>query len=273
MLPVLFSIGPIHLYTYGFFIALGFLAATFLIWKYSREAELDEEKIFDAVFISLFFGLLGARIYYILLHSREFAPNLIRTIHLVNFPGLAFHGGLILGFMAVTIFFLKQKIPFWKAADILALGLSLGQAITRLGCFFNGCCYGLRTNLFWGVNFVGLVGKRHPTQIYEALLDFLIFYLLLSIYKRHLNRLKEKPGRIILLYLILSSLARFAIEFLRGDSVYWQGFRLAQVISGLIFLTATAIAMIKYKPEIKNWLADSFLKIKNKFGRKYPKIG
>lgn len=260
MLPVLFSIGPLHLYTYGFFIAIAFLAATFLIWKYSRENEIDEEKIFDAVLIGLFFGLMGARIYYILLHSEEFTPNLIRTVHLVKFPGLAFHGGLVLGSIAVVVFLIKNKLLFWQTADILALGFSLGQAIARIGCFFNGCCYGLRTNLFWGVYFPGVVGKRHPAQIYEAILDFLIFYLLLFIYKKNLNRVKEKYGKIVLLSFILSSLARFAIEFLRGDSVYWQGFRLAQIVSGVIFIIALVIAIIRYKIEIKEWL---LVRIKN----------
>jgi len=247
--------------------ALAFLVATFLIWKLSRDEELEEEKILDGILIAIFFGILGARIFYILLHQDEFTPNLIRVVHLIKFPGLAFHGGLILGTIALIFYFFKNKLSFWQTGDIFVLGLCLGQAIARIGCFLNGCCYGIKTRLFWGVYFPGLLGKRHPTQIYEAILDFLIFLLLFSIYKKTLFIKREKRGLVMLNYFILTGISRFALEFLRGDSVYWQGIKVAQLLSGIIVIITAVIFIIKYRTEIKEWMVNKILNIKNQISK------
>lgn len=244
--------------------ALAFLTASFLIWKLSRDEEQEEEQILDAILVAVFFGLLGSRIHYILLHLKTFTPNLIRTIHLINFPGLSFQGGLIIGTIAVVIFLQFKKISLWQVGDIAVLGLSLGQAIARLGCFLNGCCYGNVTKLPWGVFFPGIIGKRHPTQIYESLLDFLIFYLLLKIYRKTYLLEKEKRGYGLLSYFIFSGTSRFLIEFLRGDSVYWRGIKIAQLISIIIVLLAVIIFIIRYRFEIKEWIINLILKLKAK---------
>lgn len=264
MLPILFSIGPIKIYSYGFFIAVAFLVATFLIWKLSRDEELVEEKILDGILIAVFFGILGARIFYIFLHPQVFSQNLIRTIHLIKFPGLAFHGGLILGTVAVIVFFIMNKLSVWQVGDIFVLGLCLGQAITRIGCFLNGCCYGIETKLPWGVYFPGLLGKRHPTQLYEAALNFLIFLFLFKIYKKTTILKKEKRGWVMLSYFIFTGISRFTLEILRGDSVYWRGIKIVQMVSGIIVIIALGVFIVRYWIEIKEWILNLSLKLKTK---------
>ena len=264
MLPILLSLGPIKIYSYGLFVALAFIVATFLIWKLSREEEIEEEKILDLILVTIFFAIIGARIFYILFHQEEFSPDLIRTIHLTKFPGLVFYGGLIFGTTAAIIFILKNKLPFWQASDICVLGLSLGQGIGRLGCFLNGCCYGKVTKLPWGVYFPGLLGKRQPTQIYEALTDFLIFFFLFKIYQKTQLSKREKRGYVFLSYFIFSNLSRFTLEFLRDNSVYWQGLSVAQIISAVLTLIAIIIFIIKYREEIKQWIINISLKLKSK---------
>lgn len=271
MLPILLSLGPIKIYSYGVFLALAFFVATFIIWKFSREEELEEEKILDGVLIGVFSGFLGARIFYIFLNLEDFIPNVIRMIHIFKFPGLVFSGGLISGTAALFFYFFKNKISFWKAGDIFVLGLILGQAISSIGCFLNGCFYGVKTNLFWGVYFPGVLGRRHPLQIYEFFFTSLIFFLLFKLYKKILSFKEEKRGLVLICYFFLFNFERFLLEFLREDSVYWQEKKISQLLSGLIALVSLIIFIFRYKREIKKTIEELFLTIKEKYKRKVLK--
>lgn len=245
MLPVLFSIGPIKIYSYGLFMALAFLSGSFVFFRRAKEAAFEEEKIFDSIIWTVLFGLLGARICYLLFNFADFGFNPLKWFWLTRYAGLSFHGGLLGGILGLFFFTKREKWDFWQISDMVVFGLALGQVIGRIGCFFNGCCFGIETDLPWGVVFVGLEGKRHPTQIYEALFVLLIFFLLLKLERRY--RLfswyqgksdKAAPGFLSLVYLIFYNLGRIFLENLRGDSLYWKGIRSTQLISFLIFLVA-----------------------------------
>lgn len=245
MLPVLLSIGPIKIYSYGLFLALAFLVGSFVFFRRAKEAAFEEEKIFDSIIWTVLFGLLGARIYYLLFNFPDFGFNPLKWFWLTRYGGLSFHGGLLGGTFGLFLFTKREKWDFWQTADIAVFGLSLGQVIGRIGCFLNGCCFGIQTDLPWGVVFVGLEGRRHPTQIYEALFVLFIFFLLLKLERRY--RLfswykgksdKAAPGFLALSYLIFYNFGRILLENLRGDSLYWGRVRSAQLVSGLILFAA-----------------------------------
>ncbi len=245
MLPILFSIGPIKIYSYGFFISLAFLVGSFVVWKRAKEEAYDEEKIFDALVLTVLFALLGARGYFILLNFQNFGFNFLKWIWLTRYAGLCFHGGLLGGILGLFLFTRREKWDFWQTADIAVFGLVLGQAIGRIGCFLNGCCYGKPTNLFLGMKFAGLTERRHPTQLYEAILALLIFYLLLKLERRYRlfawykgKKDKAEPGFLALAYLIFYNLGRIFLENWRGDGIYWMGISTAKLVSGGILLVA-----------------------------------
>ena len=132
--------------------------------------------------------------------------------------GFVFYGGIISGILTVLILAKKYKINLLKSGDIAALGIPLGHALGRIGCFCYGCCYGKPTDSSWGILFpqespAGLLGvKVIPTQLISALFLFLIFFLLLI-----LKRYKRFDGQTLLFYGIGYGIFRFIIEFYRGD--------------------------------------------------------
>jgi phosphatidylglycerol:prolipoprotein diacylglycerol transferase len=159
--------------------------------------------------------------------------------------GGVFYGGLIGGVAVAWWYVRRYRLPGWQTADALAPGLILGQAIGRIGCFAAGCCWGKPASVPWAVTFTSLYASRqvgtpldtplHPTQIYESLACFLIFLVLLWIASR-----KRFHGQVVLAYVTLYSVARFGIEFLRGDPDRGTWFRGAlstsQVIALLLLL-------------------------------------
>jgi phosphatidylglycerol:prolipoprotein diacylglycerol transferase len=131
---------------------------------------------------------------------------------------LVFYGGLALA-LPVGLWYLEHyRLPRWKTADVWAAPLPLGHAVGRLGCFAAGCCYGRPTDVPWAVTFtdpnsLALLGlPLHPTQLYEAFGNLLIFCFL-SLYRRH----RRFPGQLFWLYVLLYSCLRFFLEFFRGD--------------------------------------------------------
>lgn len=272
MLPTLFSIGPITVYSYGLFLAIGFLAATYVIWKKALEANFEEEEIFDAVFLVTTAGLVGARLYYIFLHWPAFKFNFTKWFLVTRYPGLAVHGALLLGFLALYRLSKRRKWSFWTVADFSVLGLTIGQVIGRIGCFLNGCCWGVPTNLLLGIKFPGSLYRRHPTQLYEAFLLIFVFWLLNRVYQRYRffswykgKKDEAQPGLTMSLYLIFYGLARFLIEFLRDDSVYWGRFKSAQILSLSIILFGVVLGYLRSGRELReDWqgLTEKIKKLK-----------
>ena len=248
MLPVLLSIGSFKIYSYGIFMALAFLVGSFVVFRKAKEEAFDEGKIFDGIFTTTLFGLVGARAYFILLHFDQFGFNPLKWLWLTRYAGLCFHGGLLGGALGLFLFTKREKWDFWQAADIAVFGLALGQVIGKIGCFLNGCGYGQPTNFFLGVKFLGLAERRHPTQIYEAVLVFFIYYFLLRLERKYRlfewykgKKDKAAPGFLSLVYLIFYNLARIFLENLRGDSLYWMGIKTAQLVSGTILIFALIV--------------------------------
>ncbi|MCM8787514.1 MAG: prolipoprotein diacylglyceryl transferase [Candidatus Omnitrophica bacterium] len=216
MFPVLFKLGPIMIYTYGFFVFLGVVLGYFLSLKEAKRNNIDLEVFKTIIFWTIVFGFLGARLFYIITEFRLFILNPFKT--LFSRSGFVFYGGVLSGLLVLYILTKKHKINFLKFSDILSIAIPAGHAIGRIGCFSYGCCYGKPTTSFIGVIFpptspVIYTGQRViPTQLIESFFLFLIFLIIKFIFKK-----KKFDGQPFFVYLILYSIIRFFIEFLRGD--------------------------------------------------------
>lgn len=169
MFPVLFSIGGLSISSFGVFLALAFLFGVFLIWRLSRAWDLSEEKILDLTLLSFLGGLLGARIFFVAEHLSSFLS--LERILLVNkYPGLSFWGGFLGSWLTLYFFSRKFKMDFWQIADISAVGFLGGLILGNIGCFLGGCAVGAPSNLFFATSMVGVIGRRFPVQVLEALL-------------------------------------------------------------------------------------------------------
>lgn len=250
-LPVLHlfgqEIGPMTLHTYGLLLAVAFIVALWVVSRQGRLAGLDSHKVTDLSIYVLLAGLVGARVLLIWV-DRGHLSWTWRDVFGVLQSGGVFYGGL-LGAIPVAWWYVKKAgLPGWATADVLVPGVAIGQAIGRLGCLAAGCCYGRPTHLPWGITFRDVTANRqvgtpmdtplHPTQIYESLATLAIFFVLLRV-----ARNKRFDGQVTVTYMLLYAIARFAIEFFRGDPargmVFGGALSTSQFIA-LIMLLATA---------------------------------
>ena len=231
MRRVLLEVGIFKLYTFGVFMALGMIAAILVAYSEAKRKKIDPDKFLEFSLCALILGLVGARVAYVLTSDPTyFAAHPLEVLR-VDLGGLSVHGAIFGGTAAGIWFSRRQKISFWRLADAVAPGLILGQAIGRIGCDVFG--YPMARPAFWGVYVGGLI--LHPTQVYEFLLDYLIFAFLWS----HRNRTKYE-GQLFVEYLFLFSMARGVVEFFRINPMVWGPFSIAHVASLLLVLTAVA---------------------------------
>ncbi|MBI4040056.1 prolipoprotein diacylglyceryl transferase [Candidatus Daviesbacteria bacterium] len=212
MFPVLFNLGPVAISSFGFFMAAAFLVAVFAIWRVTQVYGIDEEKTLDLILLTFFGGVIGARIYFVLLNLSYF--NDISKVLLINrYPGLSFWGALLGGILALGYFSARLRLNFWQMADFGAIGLLIGIVIGNIGCFLGGCEFGVVSNLPFATGVAGLIGKRFPVSILESLILLVVFYYL---WKQVLRF--HFAGKIAALFLVLLGLTKFITEFYRGDA-------------------------------------------------------
>ena len=235
-------IGPLDIYTYGVMMVLAFIFALTWALKFTKPEDIEPETVLDLSIYVLIGGIVGARLLFVLMNYQQFTDDFWSIFNLRK-GGLAWYGSIIVGIIAGIIFSRKHKISFWKLADMFAPPIIIGLAIGRIGCFFNGCCYGRFTDLPWGVVFpeVYPFGEpRHPTQIYSSILNIIIFYILNLI-----DRRKKYYGQTFCYLIGLYGISRCAMEFLRdwiNVTILPGGINLAQVTSIVLIIISIIVA-------------------------------
>ena len=238
MHPILFEIGALRIYSYGVMVALGFLAAMFFAGREARRAGIAPANMLDMGLYSLFFGIVGARVLHVLLNMGYYASRPLEAV-MIGRGGLAIHGGLIAGIITACIFVKLNKMPLWKTADIIIPYVALGQAVGRVGCLLNGCCYGMATGLPFGITLPGHLQRLYPTQIISSVFMLSVFIALKRIYRK-----KRFDGAVFFSYLLIFSAGRFLMDFLRGDlRPVFSGLSASQLISTAML----AIALICFR--------------------------
>lgn len=210
MNPVLFNIFGQPISSFGFFLLFAFLISSFYIWRLVRRQELSEERCLDMILLTFFGGLIIARVYYVLFHLDQF--NNVMDMLLINkYPGLSFWGGIIGGLGVLWLLSRRFKINFWMVADFAMVGLFFGIFLTSIGCLMGSCQYGLPYSGWLSISQVGIVGRRFPLQVVEALIFLYFFWVLYrSSFKYHFN------GKIAAKGLILLGSIKFVLEWFRG---------------------------------------------------------
>lgn len=242
---VAFSILGIDVKYYGILIAIGMAACMLISLRRTAHTDIAKDKLLDGSMIAIFAGIIGARLYYVMFSFEMYKDNIGEILH-IRSGGLAIHGGLILGSLALFVYCKKKDVNFLEFADLVIPGVALAQSIGRWGNFFNEEAYGSHTDLPFALNING--ETVHPTFLYESLWCLLIFIVLsYMFYKKH-----SFNGQLLFLYGMLYSAERFFVEGLRTDSLYFMGIRQAQLISVIIFLICVLLYYSKRKKCIKN---------------------
>jgi phosphatidylglycerol---prolipoprotein diacylglyceryl transferase len=260
MIPVLFQIGPFKVYSYGLMLGIGFLLGSYILSLELKRKKLDPNMASTITVLAVIFGIAGAKILFLLEDWKYFVQD---PIGMAFSPGgLTWYGGFLLALAVVIFYVRRKKVPIMKVLDGLGVALILAYGVARLGCHFSGDGdYGFPTNLPWGTNYEhgtyppsrafaifpeitskypgGVVPDNtpcHPTPVYEMILGIIGFAILW--------RLRKKPwpdGKLFMVYLMLSSVFRFSVEFLRLNPRLLFGLSEAQLVSIPLFFAGLLI--------------------------------
>lgn len=221
-------------------LAIAFSVACLLAVQQARRTNVNPNIILNLSLLVFIFGIIGARILYIVENISYYSRNPLEIIMLQH-GGLSWFGGLILAMVAGSVYLKKNNLSIYKTFDLIVPFVALAQGMGRIGCLLNGCCFGkesLKFGLYFDVHKSILV----PVQLYSSLVLMLIFIIL-----RFLQDKLHPEGQIFFLYLLLYSIARFFMEFWRADhGVIFLGLSLFQIISIIIFVLS-AIKLLKCK--------------------------
>lgn len=298
MKPILFNIGELTIHSYFFMLTIGFVVATIIGVIEFRRAGLRVKDFIDLAIVIVIFGMIGARLMHVVAEDiphdvycskkldrcgpdpaklkREGGDDVIKEFNrgekIIKFyiahpsrifnvfkGGLAYYGGFILGTIAALIFMRIRRMNMLFTSDTIGYGTAIGLFFGRIGCFLNGCCFGIETHSFLGVSFpkgsaafaelanAGIVDRARdvktppllPTQLFESVFSLLLFFYLYF----YLRKRKEYDGQVILHFVILYAIFRFVIEFFRNDNrgIFFNLLSSSQIISLVMIAVASLL--------------------------------
>lgn len=245
--PVFLHIGPLQFRWYGLMYILAFLFTYVFLSRETKRKNLplSTEDISDLVFYGALGVILGGRLGYILFYNLGFYLSHPLRVFAVWEGGMSFHGGLLGVCAAVALYGRRKRQPFLSIMDMLAQCAPVGLGLGRIGNFINGELYGRQTDASWGIVFPGGGPQaRHPSQLYEALLEGLLLFFIVRFAARRSNANGVASWTLVAGY----GLFRFFVEFFREpDSqlgMVFGPFSMGQVLSFPMFLVGSIIVFV-----------------------------
>ena len=256
--PIAFQLGPLPVYWYGIGYAIGLAAAYQVLVRLAKRAGEDPEVVGNGMIVVAIAALIGGRAYHVIDQWVLYKDDLAKIV-LPPYTGLGVYGGIAAGLVAVVVYARMKRQPIWRWADIIAPALFTMQAIARWGNFFNQELYGPPTTLPWGIpiecahrivaypcdTFPFDTTRFHPLFLYESLSGVLGAAFLIWLGFRFRDRLR--PGDLALTFFIWYGVVRFALETLRHDNWTFFGVPMAQIVSLLFMVPATAILIWRHR--------------------------
>lgn len=236
---VYFTIFGLEIHVYGLIMALAILCAIFVICLLAKYRGFNTDDIWLVALYAIPLGIIGARIYFCIFSSHSYS---FIEFFKVWEGGLAVYGSIIGGAIGVALYCIIHKKSFIKLADILVIGVAIGQCVGRIGCYFGGCCYGIEVvnpKLQWFPFSVMINGTWHySTFFYESFCALILFVILIILYKK-----VKSNGVVFSSYLIGYGVIRCIIEGFRGDSLYIgsTNIRVSQLLSFILVLVGIAL--------------------------------
>ncbi len=252
MNDILIDLGFITIKWYSVLMLVALLIGIFMISKEAKRFNIDDNFITNLLFWTIIIGIIGARLYYVVFEWDYYSAHPTEILKIWE-GGIAIHGAIIFGTLFIIFYTKKYKLRTLKITDIIVPALCIGQVIGRWGNFFNGEAHGPATTLAFlqslhlpqfiidGMNINGTYFQ--PTFLYESLWNLIGFIVLIVIRKRKYLKI----GSLTSIYLMWYSVGRFFIEGLRTDSLMLGEFRIAQIISIVLFIIGLIIFIISHR--------------------------
>ena len=244
MRPVLIEFGGIEIPAYGVMLVVSFLAALWYTKRNAPRFNISSVFIENLAFYIMLGVIIGGQLLYVVFHWTQYENDIFGIFRIWE-GGMMFFGGFIGGFLIAALYIKKQGISILKISDLVAPALGLGLFFTRIGCFLNGCCFGMPSSLPWAIQFPDVcvagsspVGGQslHPTQIYESVFGLALFFFL----NNRLGKAGQK-GAVFAQYLMFYGAFRFGIDFIRyyeNSANFWinQIIALGLIVVGVLIL-------------------------------------
>ena len=242
--PVVFTIGSIEVRWYGIFIALAILTVVlWTVWQVKKGARVSYDTVFTAALVGIPSGIVLARLLHVIDRWEYYG---LHPGEIIGGGGLTAYGGVLGATIGVWVYSRFSKVNFGYLADVIAPGIILSQAVGRVGCLLNGCCYGQETLLPWGIvythpdSFCPVGVEVHPAQVYEIFWNLLVFGILLRL-KGHL----KPDGSLYMVYISLYSVYRLGTDFLRDGTSFLFGLHQAQVIAVIVLAITVPLLVLR----------------------------
>ncbi len=241
--PVAFSIEAFEVRWYGIMVVLAVVAVIAIALLEARRVGMSTEHIYNVGLWAIIGGIVVSRLFHVI---DKWDYYVAHPEQIIRFEGLTVYGAVIGAALAVLIYAWVKKLSFWQIGDIAAPGALVGQAIGRIGCLINGCCYGLPTSLPWGLVYTypgsyAPIGEAiHPAPIYHLLWNLMAFAIIWPL------RTRLKPvGSVFLAYLALYAAGDLSIRFVREGEPFLFGMQQAQLIGIAILLVTVPWLIIR----------------------------
>ncbi len=252
--PVLVTIGGLKIHWYGIMIAIGLYVGIQVGLREAARRGMSRDQLMNVALLAAVLGIIGGRLYYVVQNNPSFYVHHPAEIIAVWQGGMAFFGAMAGGALAVAISSWRWHIPFWSLLDVGAIGMTIGQAIGRIGNIINGDIVGYKTN-GWGFEYTNpntfgpINVPVQPASLYELLISLALFVLLWNLRSR-----VHPAGMLAMIYIVLYSVSQFFIFFLRDNIVILGGLKQAQVTS--LVVIALALPVIAYLLRVDRLAGD-----------------
>ncbi len=268
MYPEIFKIGPFTVYSYGLMLGVSFIVASFILSAEFKRVKLKDTFASEITLISIILGVTGSKLFHMIENWSAFLEN---PGMIISPGGLTYYGGFILVALGLAFYTKRKKLKFLMIMDLAAPSLAIAYGIGRIGCHLAGDGdYGIPTTLPWGMSYANGIVKPvemfagskyaaqysngifpnttplHPTPLYEFFIAVIIFFILWQVRKKFITH-----GKLFMLYLILSGIARLLVEFLRLNPEFLFGLTQAQIIS-LVLIIVGAIGLYRLGEPVKH---------------------
>jgi len=244
MSPIAFTIGEVGVRWYGIMVALAVLVVVlWVFWEIKRGAAVSYDNLFTAALVGIPAGIIVSRMLHVVDLWSYYSTH---PGQIIGFSGLTIYGAMLGAVLAIWIYSKFSRFRFGYVMDLVVPGVILAQAVGRVGCLLNGCCYGTETSLPWGVVYTHtecyapLGVAVHPTQLYEIAFLLAVFGVLFWLRRRF-----QPEGSLFLIYLSVYSLWRVGIDFIRDGTPFLFGLHQAQVIGIIVLLIVVPIMVMR----------------------------
>jgi phosphatidylglycerol:prolipoprotein diacylglycerol transferase len=244
MMPILLSVGPVHVYSFSVFLILSWCIFSFVFWRALRSDGTDEDKIFDLTFYSTLIAFVFSRAFFVLFNWDLFAETPLRILALWVQPGLSLYGGFLGCLLTLVFVSRRAKVRLGQVLDSFTVAFPAAFAVGLVGAFLDGSTVGTIVDVPWALRVAGHVGKRHPIQIYEGLA--IIFIMIVMHYIRKKGMRDKWPyGAIGVWFFMLYSTSMFILEFAKESRVYWMSLSANQWILVALFAEAVGAFYVR----------------------------